>query len=247
MSTASSPSTCSAAPSSSPRCVRLRVQPHQRGAFLQLTDLWQFVDGLKTTQVAIWQLPLLISGILVALLFGRLMSRGMTNTVALAIGTVASATGLVLMAVATLLAHAGLVPSRWHPHRRRPDHRVTAVRQPDTQGGSTQVLRSRHLEPHDHRSVLLRHGPGAGNGGHRQAHDRRGRRSAQCCRCLAHQDVTGTRCRVGLRRQQHRAGQQPRTSGAHRRRDLLSDRVSRSPCWRRRQRCSWSVRSASCS
>ena len=69
-------------------------------AFLQVTNLWQYVVGLKTSEVSLWQLPLLASGILAALLFGRLMSRGLSNQAALLIGGLTSAVGLVLLGLA---------------------------------------------------------------------------------------------------------------------------------------------------
>ena len=40
--------------------------------FLQLTNLWQYVNGLKTLEVSLWQLPLLLSGIIAGLVTGRL-------------------------------------------------------------------------------------------------------------------------------------------------------------------------------
>lgn len=80
-------------------------------SFLQLTDLWQYVLGLKTSAVSIWQLPLLIAGILVALLFSRLMAKGLGNSTAALIGTVCSATGLVLLAV----AHGSETPAWFMP------------------------------------------------------------------------------------------------------------------------------------
>ena len=72
--------------------------------FLQLTNLWQYVNGLKTVEVAVWQLPLLIGGILAGLITGRLMSAGKlkARTVHLLGGGV-SAVGLVILG----LTHSG--------------------------------------------------------------------------------------------------------------------------------------------
>lgn len=67
--------------------------------FLQLTNLWQYVVGLTTLQVSLWQLPFLLSGILAAVVFGRLMTRGLSTAATVAIGALASATGFVLLAV----------------------------------------------------------------------------------------------------------------------------------------------------
>ena len=69
-------------------------------SFLQVTNLWQYVTGLKTSEVSLWQLPLLASGIIAALWFGRLMARGMSNQTALLIGGVVSAVGFVALSLA---------------------------------------------------------------------------------------------------------------------------------------------------
>jgi MFS family permease len=72
--------------------------------FLQLTNLWQYVNGLKTLEVALWQLPLLIAGIIAGLLTGRLMSSGKLSARAvLLLGGVVSAVGMVMLA----LTHSG--------------------------------------------------------------------------------------------------------------------------------------------
>ena len=72
--------------------------------FLQLTNLWQYVNGLKTLEVALWQLPLLLAGILAGLVIGRLMSAGTLSARAvLLLGGVVSAVGMVLLA----LTHSG--------------------------------------------------------------------------------------------------------------------------------------------
>lgn len=69
-------------------------------AFLQVTNLWQYVDGLKTLEVSFWQLPLTAAGIVSALLFGRLMTKGMTNRTAFLIGGATTVVGYVLLALA---------------------------------------------------------------------------------------------------------------------------------------------------
>ncbi|MGB3674343.1 MAG: MFS transporter [Candidatus Nanopelagicales bacterium] len=66
-------------------------------AFLQVTNLWQYVTGLTTLEVSLWQLPLMLAGIVAALVFGRLMGRGMSNRTALLIGGVTTAVGYVLL------------------------------------------------------------------------------------------------------------------------------------------------------
>jgi len=68
-------------------------------AFLQLTNLWQYVNGLTTSKVAVWQLPLLFAGILSGLLAGRIISKGVSNRAAGVAGGIVSALGLVLLAV----------------------------------------------------------------------------------------------------------------------------------------------------
>lgn len=62
-------------------------------AFLQMTNLWQYVVGLKTSEVSVWQLPLLISGIIGAIVFGRFMSRGLSEKATLLIGGLVTAVG----------------------------------------------------------------------------------------------------------------------------------------------------------
>ena len=73
-------------------------------AFLQLTNLWQYVTGLKTLEVSVWQLPLLLAGIVAGLLVGRLMSAGkLTSRAVLMLGGIITAVGLVLLG----LGHSG--------------------------------------------------------------------------------------------------------------------------------------------
>lgn len=68
-------------------------------AFLQVTNLWQYVNGLKTSEVSLWQLPLMFAGIIGGLLAGRLMSKGMTNRMAGIIGGSMATVGFVLLAL----------------------------------------------------------------------------------------------------------------------------------------------------
>lgn len=68
-------------------------------AFLQTTNLWQYVTGVSTKEVALWQVPLVAAGIVGALVTGRQMAKGLSNRAALLIGTVMSVVGFVLLAV----------------------------------------------------------------------------------------------------------------------------------------------------
>lgn len=68
--------------------------------FLQLTNLWQYVTGLKTLEVSLWQLPILITGIVVGLATGKAMSSGkLSARGALLYGGIVSAAGLVTLGV----------------------------------------------------------------------------------------------------------------------------------------------------
>lgn len=67
--------------------------------FLQVTNLWQYVNGLPTSKVSVWQLPLLGSGILAGLLTGRAMSKGLSNRHAGMIGGSMAAVGFVFLAM----------------------------------------------------------------------------------------------------------------------------------------------------
>lgn len=90
-------------------------------AFLQTTNLWQYVTDVSTRQVALWQVPLVAAGIVGALVIGRLMSKGMSNRTAILIGTTLAVIGFVLLALVSeqksffaflpgsLIAGAGLV------------------------------------------------------------------------------------------------------------------------------------------
>jgi MFS family permease len=69
-------------------------------SFLQVTNLWQYVDGLTTSKVSVWQLPLLLAGIASGLATGRLISRGVSNRTAVLVGGIVSASGFTLLALA---------------------------------------------------------------------------------------------------------------------------------------------------
>lgn len=66
--------------------------------FLQVTNLWQYITGLNTTEVSLWQLPMMASGIVAALIFGRLMARGLSNRFTIVIGAALSGVGFILLA-----------------------------------------------------------------------------------------------------------------------------------------------------
>lgn len=68
-------------------------------SFLQVTNLWQYINGLKTSEVAIWQLPLMGAGIVSGLVVGRLMTKGLSNRMVILSGAVCSAVGFALLAV----------------------------------------------------------------------------------------------------------------------------------------------------
>ena len=67
--------------------------------FLQLANLWQYITELNTFEVSLWQLPMLLSGIVAALIFGRLMSHGMSNRTAVLVGAVSMAMGFGYLAL----------------------------------------------------------------------------------------------------------------------------------------------------
>ena len=69
-------------------------------AFLQVTNLWQYVNGLATAKVAVWQLPLLLAGIVAGLATGRLMTKGLTSRTAILVGGIVAAAGFGLLATA---------------------------------------------------------------------------------------------------------------------------------------------------
>ena len=68
-------------------------------AFLQVTNLWQYVTGLKTSEVSLWQLPMLVAGIASGVVIGRLMVKGMTNRTAIVIGGFTTIVGFVLLSI----------------------------------------------------------------------------------------------------------------------------------------------------
>jgi MFS family permease len=68
-------------------------------AFLQATNLWQYVNGLKTSEVSVWQLPLMLAGIVAGLVTGRMMAKGMTNRTAGFIGGAMATVGFVFLAL----------------------------------------------------------------------------------------------------------------------------------------------------
>jgi MFS family permease len=68
-------------------------------AFLQMSNLWHYATRLNSLEVSLWQLPFLLSGVAAGLVFGKRMSKGLSNRTALLIGTILSAVGFVLLAV----------------------------------------------------------------------------------------------------------------------------------------------------
>ena len=90
-------------------------------SFLQTTNLWQYATGLKTSEVSVWQLPMLLAGILAAMVFGRLMLRGLSARAVVVIGSTSlvlgfaylaafhSATSLLAFAPGLILAGAGVI------------------------------------------------------------------------------------------------------------------------------------------
>lgn len=67
--------------------------------FLQSTNLWQYVTGVSTREVAVWQVPLVAAGIIGALITGRLMGKGMSNRTALIGGGTVTVIGMVILAL----------------------------------------------------------------------------------------------------------------------------------------------------
>jgi MFS family permease len=67
--------------------------------FLQVTNLWQYINGLKTSEVSLWQLPLMVAGIAAGLVTGRVMSKGMSNRTAGFIAGIVTAIGFSLLGV----------------------------------------------------------------------------------------------------------------------------------------------------
>ncbi|MBN9177796.1 MAG: MFS transporter [Microbacterium sp.] len=65
-------------------------------AFLQLSNLWQYVLGLAPSAVAVWQLPVSLTSIVGAVVLGRLMTRGMSPQTSLLVGGILSAAGFTV-------------------------------------------------------------------------------------------------------------------------------------------------------
>lgn len=70
-------------------------------SFLQTTNLWQYVTGVPTKDVAFWQVPLIAAGVLGALLTGKRMTKGMTSRTALLMGTIIATAGFIALALAS--------------------------------------------------------------------------------------------------------------------------------------------------
>jgi len=68
-------------------------------SFLQITNLWQYVNGEPTSIVSIWQLGFLIPAIFAALIFGKLMLKGMSNRTAVLIAGVGIFVGMIWLAL----------------------------------------------------------------------------------------------------------------------------------------------------
>ena len=70
-------------------------------AFLQMSNLWHYAADIDALQVSLWQLPFLMFGVLAGLGFGRFMNAGMSNRLALLIGTIITAAGFVSITFAS--------------------------------------------------------------------------------------------------------------------------------------------------
>lgn len=68
--------------------------------FLQTTNLWQYVTEVPSSRLAVWQLPMNLFGIVGALLFGRMMAKGLSNASAILLSSIAAAGGFALLALA---------------------------------------------------------------------------------------------------------------------------------------------------
>ena len=64
---------------------------------LQTTNLWQYVTDVSSSALGLWQVPFFASGVVSALVVGRLMTRGMTNGTALLISAIVVASGFILL------------------------------------------------------------------------------------------------------------------------------------------------------
>lgn len=88
-------------PCSWPRCASgSSTTLGNAAAFLQLMNLWQHVNGLPTSEVAVWQLALLFAGIASGVVAGRVISKGVSNRATGVVGGILSALGLALLAIA---------------------------------------------------------------------------------------------------------------------------------------------------
>jgi MFS family permease len=67
--------------------------------FLQLTNLWQYVTGIPSSTVALWQLPLMASGIAAGFVTGRAMSKGLSDRVVILIGGTVTLVGMASFAL----------------------------------------------------------------------------------------------------------------------------------------------------
>lgn len=68
-------------------------------AFLQSTNLWQYVTNVPTKDIAFWQVPLVGAGVIGALVAGKLLGRGMANKTAILGSTVVVVIGFVGLAI----------------------------------------------------------------------------------------------------------------------------------------------------
>ena len=68
--------------------------------FLQVTNLWQYVTGLSTSEVSVWQIPLLVSGMLAGVVTGRLVGNVISDRVAIIGGAGLLLLGAVLLSMA---------------------------------------------------------------------------------------------------------------------------------------------------
>ena len=69
-------------------------------SFLQITNLWQYITEVPTSEIALWQLPLNLFGIAGALVAGRLIGKRLTNGSAILLSGITIAVGLVLVSAA---------------------------------------------------------------------------------------------------------------------------------------------------
>jgi MFS family permease len=69
-------------------------------SFLQVTNLWQYITGLKDSEVSIWQLPLLLSGVFAGVVTGRLIGKVISERVAILGGAVMFLVGAVMLSLA---------------------------------------------------------------------------------------------------------------------------------------------------